>query len=80
MISRVKMPPLRLVGHDACAFHASQHLIGRVDVRFGSGSVFEEDCEELKVLALFASDQVVHVNRTLEVFGVGWMGFTLVGL
>jgi hypothetical protein len=49
-------------------------------MRSGAGAIVEEDGNDLQFLALLFRDQVVHVNRPLEMFGVRWSSDRSVGL
>ena len=80
MLARVKVMFLGFVGDDAGAFNDGQYLVGRMNVRFRPRSVVEEDGNDLELFALVASNQVLHVNRPLEVFGIGGSGLGLIGL
>ena len=75
VLARLKLAPLGLVRNHAGPFHDGQNLIGRMYVRPRARAVVEKDGYDLKLLALFASDQVVHVYRAFEVFGVGRASF-----
>ena len=70
MVPGVKVLALRLVADYALTFDDGQDLIGRVNMRPGSGSIVEEDGDYLQFPALLFRDQVMHVNRSLEMFGV----------
>jgi len=71
VLARLKLAPLGLIRHHAGSFYDGQDLIGRMYVRPRARAVIEKDGYDLKLLALLASDQVVHVHRAFEVFGVG---------
>jgi len=80
VVAGVKVPVLRFVGDYALAFDDGENLIGRMNMRPGSGAVVEEDGNYLQFLALLFRHQVMHVDRSLEVFGVpgssdGFVGF-----
>ena len=70
MVAGVKVPALRFVGDYALTFDDSEDLIGRMNMRPGSGAVVKEDGNYLEFAALVFRHQVMHVNRSLEVFGV----------
>jgi hypothetical protein len=42
-------------------------------------AVIEENCDDLKLAALFSRHQMVHVHRAFKVLGVGRPGFRFVG-
>ena len=70
MIPGVQVPSFRLIGDDAFPFNYCEDLIGGMDMRPGAGSIIEEDGDDFEFLALLFGDQVMHVNRSLEVFRV----------
>ena len=70
MIPGVQVPSFRLIGYDAFPFNHCEDLIGGMDMRSGAGAIIEEDGDDFEFLALLFRDQVMHVNRSLEVFRV----------
>ena len=80
MVARMKVPALRFVGDYALTFDDSEDLVGRVNMRPGAGAVVEEDGDDLQFAALLFRHQVMHVNRSLEVFGVRGSSARPVGL
>ena len=80
VVSGVKVLALRFVGYDALTLNDGQNLVGRMDMGPGSGAIVEEDGNDLQFLALLFRDQVMHVNRPLEMFRVREPGDGSVGL
>ena len=80
MVPWMKMLALRLVCYYALTFDDGEDLIGRMNMRSGAGAIVEEDGNDLQFLALLFRDQVVHVNRPLEMFGVRGSSDRSVGL
>ena len=78
VLTRLKLAPLGLIGHYAGSFYDGQDLIGRMYVRPRARAVVEKDGYDLQLLALFASDQVVHVHRAFEVLRIGRASFRFV--
>ena len=80
MIAGMKMLALRLVCYYALTFDDGQDLIRRMNMRSGSGAIVEENGNDLQFLALLFRDQVMHVNRSLEMLGVRGSSDGSVGL
>jgi hypothetical protein len=74
MFTRFKLSSLGFIGDDTLSFNDGQQLIGRVYVRFRACSVFEEDCDYLKILTLIPSHEMMHVYLAFEVFRIGGTG------
>jgi hypothetical protein len=75
VLAGLKLAPLCLICHYAGSLYDGEHLVCRVYVGPCARAVVEEDGYDLQLLALFASNQVVHVHRAFEVFGVGRASF-----
>ena len=71
VVSGLKLAPLGLIGHNARSFYYGEHLICRMYVRPCARAVVEEDGYDLQFLALFASNQMMHIDRAFKVFGIG---------
>lgn len=80
VVPGMKVHTLRLVGYYAFTLNDGQDLIGGMDMRSGSGAIVEEDGNDLQFPALLFRDQVMHVNRPLEVFRVRESSDRSVGL